>query len=99
MECRARLAGAPPERNGLMNTQARWEQIDKVVAAALELPAPGRDTYFDSGCGGGTPPRTEGRALSRAYEQAGGFFGSVAYPGEWLSIRARARRFVGRGAR
>src|SRR3989441_3285556 len=98
MECRARLAGAPPERNGLMNTQARWEQIDKVVAAALELPAPERDTYVDSVCGAGTPLSTEVRALIRAYEQAGDFLDSVTYRGNASAIEAEAGSFEGRRA-
>src|SRR6266446_5542818 len=98
MECRARLAGAPPERNALMNTPARWEQIDKVVAAALELPAPERDTYVDSVCGAGTPLSTEVRALIRAYEQAGDFLDSVTYRGNASAIEAEAGSFEGRRA-
>jgi len=81
-----------------MNTPARWEQIDKVVAAALELPAPERDTYVDSVCGAGTPLSTEVRALIRAYEQAGDFLDSVTYRGNASAIEAEAGSFEGRRA-
>jgi non-specific serine/threonine protein kinase/serine/threonine-protein kinase len=81
-----------------MNLQARWEQIDKVVAAALELPSQERDTYVDSVCGAGTPLSTEARALIRAYEQAGDFLDPVTYGGKWSAIEGDAGSLEGKRA-
>jgi len=81
-----------------MNIQAHWQQIDKVVAAALDLPAEERDTYVDSVCGAGTPLSTEVRALIRAYEQAGDFLDPVTYRSKDSAIEGEAGSLEGRRA-
>src|SRR2546421_6071551 len=98
MECCAGLAGAPSGCEGAMNIQARWQQIDEVVAAALELPPQERDAYVDSACGAGTPLSTEVRALIRAYEGAGDFLDPVTYGGKWSAVQGEEGKLEGRHA-
>ncbi|HSU89142.1 MAG TPA: serine/threonine-protein kinase [Terriglobia bacterium] len=81
-----------------MNIQSRWQQIDEVVAAALELPREQRNAYVDSACGAGTALSTEVRALIRAYEEAGDFLNPVTYARKWSAIETESGNLDGRHA-
>jgi len=81
-----------------VNIQARWQQIDEVVATALELPPEQRDAYVDSTCASDPALSTEVRALIRAYEQAGDFLDPMTYRGKWSAIETEAENLDGRRA-
>jgi eukaryotic-like serine/threonine-protein kinase len=81
-----------------MNILDRWQQIDKVVADALELPAEKRGAYVDSVCQPGTPLSTEVRALLRAYEEAGDFLDPVTYQSKWPAINGTSGTLEGKRA-
>lgn len=81
-----------------MNIPARWQQIDEVVAAALDLPQEQRDAYVDSTCGSDAALSTEVRALIRAYEQAGDFLDPITYRDKWCAIEKASDGFDGKRA-
>src|SRR5690349_7110806 len=110
MECGASMAGTPVECGwrmsganaspigaaiNKMNIQSRWQQIDEVVAAALELPREQRNAYVDSACGAGTALSTEVRALIRAYEEAGDFLNPVTHARKWSAIETESGNLDG----
>ncbi len=59
-------------------TPERWQQIDKLMDAALELEVNQRSAFLEEACGGDEELRREVEKLLLAHQQAGGFLGSPA---------------------
>jgi serine/threonine protein kinase len=59
-------------------TPEHWQQIDKLMDAALALEASQRPAFLDQACAGDEELRREVEKLLAAHQQAGSFLGSPA---------------------
>ena len=56
----------------------RWNQVDKVLQSALDIPAPDREVFLRRACGGDEQVEHEVRSLLAAYDRAATFLGAPA---------------------
>jgi serine/threonine protein kinase/tetratricopeptide (TPR) repeat protein len=56
----------------------RWNDVDKLLQSALDMPAAERDTYLHSACGGDRLLEEEVRSLLAAHDRADRFLGAPA---------------------
>ena len=63
----------------------RWNQVDKLLQSALDVPATDRDVFLRDACGGDAQLEAELRSLLAAHDRADGFLGAPA-----IDLAARA---------
>ncbi len=78
-------------------TPERWQQIDKVLQAALERPSTQRAAFLDEACAGDEALRKEVESLIRFQERPGTFMEAPALEeaADWLA-REKAESMIGR---
>src|SRR5690242_6436679 len=87
----------------------RWQQIDQILQAALDLPTAEQQPFLDRACAGDEPLRAEVEALIDSYQQAGNFLDKPAvalavsssdnlpaYPDPYLGIMLNERYLIER---
>jgi hypothetical protein len=62
----------------------RWNQVDRLLQSALQIPSAQRDAFLREACGGDDQLEKEVRSLIAAQNQASGFVGAPA-----LDVAAR----------
>src|SRR5437773_12263088 len=72
-------------------TPERWLDVEEVLQAALDRPAPERASFLDTACAGDDELRDEATSLISAYEAAGDFI-------EQPAIEVDARVLTGNDA-
>ncbi len=56
----------------------RWNQVDKLLQSALDVPPAERDGFLRNACGGDDPLERDVRSLLAAHDRAGGFLDAPA---------------------
>src|SRR5215475_6086476 len=74
----------------------RWQHIDKLLSAALELEAGQRAAFVDQACAADEELRRKIEALLAAHEQAESFIEAPAFAGIAQSLADEARSMVGK---